>query len=312
MSSRRTLTIIIAILVLVDIIAGLWYLSLRAEADGERQGGWSADDTEEVIADTISDRSEPDSFLIIRRNAHYLAEKPAVAGDRSTCYANDRYLALRWPVGVNGSRDIPSLHRALIGQLTSSSTDNVDLAINDWLGHPRFPTDADIEYHKTQFPPKVAAAYCRADRVLIYPLMTSVRLLVMEIDRSTVTEANQSATSRYVHYDRVQHRVLTATDILEQDKETQLLALINEKISQLNSEKNLQLQSASSVPGSFCARRAGIIFEFPAGEIAPVASGVIEVLVDYPKLNPVLTSAFIALLKDNDGYWNYKRLSISE
>lgn len=313
MFSRRTLIIIIALLVIADIVAGLWYLSLRAEVNGESHELWDSPSTEEAVAaDTVSLRSAPDTFAIIRRAAFYASDRPSIAGDQNSYYTCHRRLALRWPTSVNGSAAPESLQRALIRFLTPSSTTDLETAIGDWLREARFTTASAVEYHRSESQPHIVSGYAYTDNLLIYPHSTSQRLLVMKIDRSVNSGTMTTSTSAYVHYDRLRHYVLNTTDIFDQTKENALVTLINEKITALNASKSITLEQASRVPAHFCCGRTGIMFEFAPGDIAAVGEGAIEVVVPYKQLGPVLTKPFKDLLNDNDGYWDYKRLTLTE
>ena len=58
------------------------------------------------------------------------------------------------------------------------------------------------------------------------------------------------------------------------------------------------------------ARRKGILFLFAVGAIAPPTEGTVEVFVDYDTLKPLFTQLFQRLVADNEGYWDYKPLTI--
>lgn len=314
MPSRRTLILIITLLLIADIVAILWYLSLRAEISGESRDFWDTPSEEiTTMADTVSLRSAPDTFNIIRQSAYFASDKPAIPNDQNSYYTCHRHLALRWPTSINGSPSPEKLQRALIRFLTNSATGQLEVAITEWLNQPRFTTNTDFPFHKSVAAPHVIAGYAYTEDIIIYPLLTSQRLLVMEIDHNTNNGETNHQSSAYVHYDRLKHQLLNPTDILDQHKENTLITLINNKISELNKQhRTPALEQTSRAPANICCRRTGIIFQFAAGDIAGISEGPIEILVPYTQLKPLLTSSFKQLLQDNDGWWEYKRLQLIE
>ena len=155
--------------------------------------------------------------------------------------------------------------------------------------------------------PHIVPVYGNVSQVLVYPYMTSQRLLVMEVDQ---VEYNGHATVEdvyFIHYDRIRHRVLSRIDILTADvsKENQLLKLINKKIDNLNRGRgdSNRLQHALNVPAEVCCGSKGILFQFRQGSIS---TGPIEVQIDYDDVKPFLTDGFAQLLANNEGYHTYK------
>lgn len=304
--SKRNLVIIIALLVIIDIAAAFWYLSLRIEASGESHDLWQNGDTATTMADTLTNVSVPDSFEVKEFHAYHVSRTPAIKGNLDTYYVSVRRVKARWPLSVNGNDSLPQLEQALLVRLFGQASNNLAVAATQWLRTPKFTIEAVNDYKEIDRQPKLIGRYAYSEQVLAYPLLTSLRLLVMEVDHRTHHGEDKRLTTSYVHYDRVKQGVLERKHIIEQSQEPVLLTLINEKISRLNHEKQLQLEQAVKVANDFHATRTGIVFDYPAGEIAPASEGVIEVFVDYPLLRPVLTQDFKNLLNLNDGYWKYK------
>lgn len=310
--TKRNLVIIIALLVIIDIAAAFWYLSLRIEASGESRDLWQRGNaTAATVADTLTTASIPDTFDVKEFHAYYVSRSPAIRGDENSYYTCVKRVKVRWPVSVNGNDSLPALERALQACMFGSDNNNLALSATRWARVPKFNIEALADFKEISVQPKIVSRYAYTEQLLAYPILTSLRLLVMEIDHRTHTSESSTLTARYVHYDRVKQKVLQRKDIIEPEQEPILLALINEKIELLNNEKRLQLERAAKVANDFHALRAGIIFDYPAGEIAPVGEGTIEILIDYHLLSSVVTQDFKNLLNLNDGYWKYKPIDYS-
>ena len=304
--SKRNLVIIIALLVIVDIAAAFWYLSLRIEASGESHDLWQRSDTTATVADTLTTASIPDTFDIKEFHAYHVSRTPSIRGDENSYYVCVRRVKVRWPASINGNDSLPALERALHKCMFGNENNNLAASASQWMSTPHFTIEALTDYKQTQRQPKLVGRYAYCEQLLAYPILTSLRMLVMEVDHRTRNGETSTLTTQYVHYDRIKQSVIQRKSIINPNDEHILLSLINNKIEHLNREKQLQLEHASKVANDFHATRMGIIFDYPAGEIAPTAEGVIEVLIDYPQLGPVLTQDFKNLLNLNDGYWKYK------
>ena len=91
-----------------------------------------------------------------------------------------------------------------------------------------------------------------------------------------------------------------------------LLGIINTKIDVLNTERSIRLEHAMAMPVEFQIKAKGISFHFPAGAVAEPNEGPIEIFIDYKTLNVVFTSPFKQLVRDNEGFWDYKRPNFDE
>ena len=310
--TKRNLVIIIALLVIIDIAAAFWYLSLRIEASGESHDMWQhSSDTTTTVADTLTTASIPDTFDIKEFHTFYVSRSPAVRGDENSYYTCVKRVKVRWPLPVNGTDSIPALERALQSCMFGNDNNNLTVAATQWTRSPKFNVEALSDFKEIDSQTKIVPRYAHTEQLLAYPILTSLRLLVMEIDHRTHNGETSTLTTRYVHYDRVKQSVLERKHIFDSAQEPILLSLINDKIERLNNEKRLQLERAAKVANEFHATRAGIIFDYPAGELAPANEGVIEILIDYPLMSSVLTQDFKNLLNLNDGYWKYKPIDHS-
>ena len=309
--TKKNLIIVIILLTIIDMVAAGWYLSRRIEASGKSQNLFDQRDSTEVIAmaDTVTTASQADVFDKIQHNTYYyIANTPNIKGDETSYYTSIKHVKVRWPKKINGDAEFESLNKELIKKAFGNSQGSLKDARYVYLNSPNFNKPlSDDEYHKVVEAPRTYPVYGNISQVLVYPYMTSQRLLVMEIDKVEYNGTATSENSSFIHYDRLNRRVLSRLDILmtDLDKENKLLKVINKKIDELNkgrSEDN-QLQHALNVPAEVCCRKKGIIFQFKQGSIS---SSPIDILLDYDKLKDFLTKDFQLLVENNDGFWIYK------
>lgn len=309
--TKRTLLIIIALLVIVDIVAAFWYLSARLEASGAGFDIFNMpDDRVVTAADTIIESTLPDTFVVMEKRAYFISTSPAVKDNPQSHFTSAKHIKVRWPQSVNGVDSIPTLHKTLLDKMFGFGTSDINIAINQATSKPTFNSAFPMGYRSLASAPPTLPTYSNTQTLLVYPLMTSFRMLVMAIDDKQYNGIETQHSMRFVHYDRNQQVVITANDIFAAGSQQMLLGLINSKIDALNREKNYKLNRASQVPAEFSAYRKGINFHFPAGTITVANEGETEIYLDYTTLQPVFTPSFKQLVKDNGGYWDYKRLTI--
>ncbi|MBQ7691311.1 MAG: hypothetical protein IJT30_09020 [Muribaculaceae bacterium] len=310
--SKRTYFIIILLLVVVDIVAGFWYLAVRIEAgvDGLDLFQSQADSTQVVAADTISELNVPDVFRSFSRDTFFVSNQLADKAIPTSRFTSVKRIRLRWPEQVNGNDSLPSLERALLEKMFATDRTSLTFAVSQELGKPTFNTTHQVAYHTVAKAPATLSKYSNVSTLLAYPIMTSMRLLVMKVERKRYNGIETTTSAAYVHYDRGLQRVLAKGDIFDSENDPKLLELINSKIDRLNLEQHLNLSQATQLPTEFMAKRKGILFVFATGVIADPADGPIEVFVDYSDLQTVFTPLFKKLVEDNDGFWDYKPLTV--
>ena len=308
--TKKNLIIVILLLAVIDLMAAGWYTARRIEASGRSQNLFDQRDSTEVIAmaDTVTSANQADVFDKPQHNTYYFtAKSPAIKGDESSYYTSTKHVKVRWPLKVNGNDDLTELNKELIKKAFDNSQSTLKDARYMFLNNPSFNKPVGDDYRTLVKAPRVFPVYGNVSQVLVFPYMTSQRLLVMEIEKVEYNGTMTVENTSYVHYDRMQQRVLSRLDILvaDVDKESKLLKLINKKIDTLNkgrAENNL-LQHALNVPAEVRCGKDGIVFQFKHGSIS---SGPIDILLDYDRLEPYLTKEFKLLQESNEGYWIYK------
>ena len=309
--TKKNLIIVIILLTIIDLVAAGWYMSRRIEASGKSQSLFDQRDSTEVIAmaDTVTSATQADVFDAMQNNTYYfIANSPNIKGDETSYYTSTKHVKVRWPKKINGDDEFESLNKELIKKAFGNSQGKMKDARYVYLKTPNFNKPlGDGEYHTLSSAPKVYPIYGNVTQVLVYPYMTSLRLLVMEIDKVEYNGSTTTENSYYIHYDRQSHRVLSRLDILmaDIDKESKLLKTINKKIDELNKGRgeDKQLQHALNVPAEICCRKNGIIFQFKQGAIS---SSSIDILLDYDKVKEFMTKDFQLLVDNNEGFWVYK------
>ena len=307
--TKKNLIILIILLAVIDLVAAGWYMSRRIEANGGGQNPFDQRDSTEIIAeaDTVVTTTQEDLFDELQHNTYYyIANNPSIPGDKTSCYTSIKHVKVRWPRKVNGDSDLSALNKELIERAFGNSQSQMKDARYVFLNTPSFNKPIGDDYHKLSSAPAIVPVYGNVSQVLVYPYMTSQRLLVMEIDKVEYNGNTTSTNSYFIHYDRARQRVLSRLDLLVADveKENKLLKTINGKIDDLNKGRgeDKKLQHALNVPAEVCCTNKGIKFEYRHGTISDKP---VEILIDYDKLEPFMTEEFKQMLNNNDGYEIY-------
>ena len=304
--TKRNLIITIILLFFIDLVAAGWYMSRRIEASGNSQNLFSQRDSTEVVveADTVVTTFQDDLFDEPQHNTYYfIANTPSISGDNSSRYTSIKHVKVRWPRKVNGDSEFEQLNKELISKAFGNAQSRMKDARYLYLNKPTFNKPIGDEYKSLSSAPTIVPVYGNVSQVLVYPYMTSQRLLVMEIDKVEYNGRSTNENDYFVHYDRQRQRVLSRIDIIiaDVDKENKLLKTINKKIDDINKGRgdSNQLQHALNVPAEVCCSKKGILFQYKQGSIS---NNAVEVMIDYDKLEDFMTEDFKQLLANNDDY----------
>ncbi|WP_407402206.1 hypothetical protein [Sodaliphilus sp.] len=306
--SKRGLVKVIILLAIVDLIAAFWYFTLRIESSGESRDLWHHDNVTEN-ADTVKETSMVDTFQLAHQRRYFITTTPSLTNNPSSKLLCIKVVKARLPITINGNDSLDRLNEAIVEKAFDQKTCNITNAISAYLNTPKFiGNNVDQPYVCIDSLPVKHPEFTNALSVLIFPRITSNRLLVFEIDHWHTAGNTSTATSSYIHYDRVAQHVIPTEEILQSGEDHVVLALINDKIEYLNRKKNLSLLKASRVPAEMCVMRTGISFMFPPGEIAQPGEGEIEILVPHDKIKSSLSPSFLNIMNNNSGWWTYKRI----
>lgn len=301
--TKKNLIIVICLLTVIDLVAAAWYMSRRIEAGGTQSLFDQRDSTDVVTeADTLVTTFQDDVFDELQHNTYYfIANTPSISGDNSTRYTSIKHVKVRWPLKVNGDSCFDELNKELINKAFGNNQAQMKDARFVYLNKPSFNKPLDDDYTKLSSAPAIVPVYGNVSQVLVYPYMTSQRLLVMEIDKVEYNGSTNVESKYFVHYDRQRQRLLSRLDILtaDVDKENKLLKLINKKIDELNKSRgdDAKLQHALNVPAEICCGKKGVKFEYRHGTIS---TSPIEVMIDYDRLEDFFTEDFKQLVKENE------------
>ncbi len=302
--TKKNLIIVIILLTIIDLVAAGWYMSRRIEASGQSKNLFEQRDSTDYVveADTVMAASQDDLFDELQHNTYYyIADNPSIPGDNSSRYTSIKHVKVRWPRKVNGDGELTALNKELIGRAFGNTQSQMKDARYVYLNTPSFNKPIGDDYKKLSSAPTIVPVYGNVSQVLVYPYMTSQRLLVMEIDKVEYNGSTNVESKYFVHYDRQRQRLLSRLDILtaDVDKENKLLKLINKKIDELNKSRgdDAKLQHALNVPAEICCGKKGVKFEYRHGTIS---TSPIEVMIDYDRLEDFFTEDFKQLVKENE------------
>lgn len=304
--TKRNLIITIILLSFIDLVAAGWYMSRRIEASGNSQNFFAQRDSTEVVieADTVVTTFQDDLFDELQHNTYYfIANTPSISGDNSSRYTSIKHVKVRWPRKVNGDSEFEQLNKELISKAFGNAQSRMKDARYLYLNKPTFNKPIGDDYKTLSSAPSIVPVYGNVSQVLVYPYMTSQRLLVMEVDKVEYNGRSTNETDYFIHYDRQRQRVLSRIDILiaDVDKENKLLKVINKKIDEMNKGRgdSNQLQHALNVPAEVCCSKKGVLFQYKQGSIS---NDAIAVMVNYDDVEPFMTEDFKELLRNNDDY----------
>ena len=119
--TKRTLLIIIGLLVLLDSAAFFVYLIGNSNSDGKSPIENVFRDSVACVADTIPDTLTQDKFDTITRSESFLSLDKMKVGNEFKSMKCMMKIKLIWPVAVNNNNDLSSLHRELLSRITSTS-----------------------------------------------------------------------------------------------------------------------------------------------------------------------------------------------
>lgn len=301
--SKRQLFIIIAILVVLDIAAGFWYLAGHINADGNGAVLFDSSDEAVEAADTVAGNNKPDHFETMAAHAYYVSRQPVEEEDASTYLSCIKRFKGRIPVSVNGNKALGELLLALDRKAFDSTSTSMRACVDKFVGTPVFTAGfGDIDYKKIKAEPDVVMGYGYVEGVKVYPVFGSKCFLVMAIDKTGFTGKEDVEEMALVTYDRIHQRVLNAYDMLDMSQEGALLRVLNDAAeSQHGIEGGIP-----KLPQELCPRRNGFYFIFPAGTID---SRVAQVYVPYKKVWGQLGASFRHMVKSNTGFKTYDPVS---
>lgn len=290
--TKRSLYIIIAILLVMDMAAGFWYLAGHFNSDGHGMELFSGED-QVTDADTLGGDTQPDRYHTIDLFRYYVSTKPAVAGNALSYYSCVKRFKGRIPTNVNGSNDLSDLLSEL-NHLAFGNRDNaIENSANAFLAKPTFTTNAAVGYKRLSSQPEVREGYGYVESVKIYPAFASSNFLVMAVDRQLYDGHAKSEQLQFVTYTRTAHHLMGFNQMFDQSRHEALLQAINRRIAYRNREGGHNFRKAQSLCQNLMIRRNGITFVYAPQQLA---SDAVQVFVPYKDLKPAFTSEMASLV----------------
>lgn len=293
--TKRSLYITILILIVLDLAATAWWAAGHFNADGKSRFLDSGDVV--AMADTVPNPSKPDKFRLLDDHAYYRA---GTTYDKAL-YSSVIFIKAKWPASINGDNSAAELKEALMGKLFSRQYQDIKQAFDSTLAQPRFVANF-TKYSRTDARPMAHPGFSTEYYYRAYPCLTSDRLLEYHVEHNTFDGYKAKRTVAMVHYDRVQRQVITVDMVLDLAQKDKIINLINRRIQYFVNADGMELRNTGNLPQEFMIGQSGIIFIFPAGDIAPEKSGIIEIKVKYDDIKPFLTSYFRKILEENAHY----------
>ena len=309
--TKRTLLIIIGLLVLLDSAAFFVYLIGNSNSDGKSPIENVFRDSVATVADTIPSTFIEDKFDTITRNESFLSLDKMKVGNEFKSMKCMMKIKLIWPVAVNNNNDLSSLHRELLSRITSTSSDDVKEALDQLFEKPEFAHESTrfvATGDDSDFAPEINKTM---QQYRIFPYISTNYLLEMVV---LAEKHNGSSLSRYmniVHYDRVHHNVISIDKIFDLSKSDDILALVNQRIeAEKMSGTHDNWHETNILPTEFLLGRKSVVFYLPDGSIAPRGTGLHEISVSNEDLEPYFTSYYSELLANDTNFVTYDFITL--
>lgn len=313
--SKRTLYIIIGLLLFLDVAAFLIYIVGNSNRDGKSPINFALNDSSAVEqADTIPDVVLEDRFDTISRSVTYVSHEKIMVGNEGKRMFATVKLKLVWPVSINNRKDLGKLEKALMKKMVGSGVfGSIEECVDTLLLHPKFVMPSD-NYVTTVVDSDTALGSnhtrfcCR-----VFPYLGTNFLLEMAVLIERFDGRMKHREMKVVHYDRLHHKVLGLDDIFNYSKREDILSLVNQSIEELKlRKKNKSIHEIYYIPHDFLLGSKSVIFYMGDGIIASAGSGMYEVPVRNSKLTPYFTDYYNELLNNDSHFKSYGFLTWSD
>lgn len=290
--TKRSLLIIIAILIVADLAAGFWYWSGHFNSDGRSADLFSSADSV-TDADTLGGNTTPDRYALTDKFSYFVSQTTAVPGNELTRYTCVKRFKARIPQQINGSADIQDLLTELNRVAFSHTDAGISASASEFLSKPTFTTTAQVAFKQVAAQPTTHPTYGYVESVKIYPAFASANFLSMAVDRQTYNGSRKVEQLQFVAYARTLHHLLTFAQMFDPAKPDALLAAINGRINYRNVKGHHNFRQAKAASQNMLLRADGVTFIYDPGQLATTA---VQVFVPYKDLNPALTTEMANLI----------------
>lgn len=309
--SKRTLFIVIGLLVFLDLAAFFIYFVGSSNRDGKSPLDFTVGNEEKVVqmADTIPSVINEDRFDTIVKMASFVSQDKILAGDKERSMLSSIKLKFVWPVLINKSEELGDLEHALMKKLSDASYSNVKECVDKLLLHPRFVKNS-TRYSPMEYVDVIEGPHHSKDTYRVFPKVGTAYLLEMEVLMENFDGLVSHREMKVVHYDRMHNKVLNIEDIFNLSYSEEILALVNQGIEQLKmTKKNKTIHEIKFLPQEFLLGSKSVIFYMADGTIANEGTGLYEVYVSNDSLRPYFTDYYNELLNNDTSFKDYGFIS---
>ena len=305
--TKRTLFIIIGLLVLLDVSTFIVYWSGTGNQDGKTSLDFGLMPVDTIVenADTIPDVIVEDRFDTLSRQASYVSQEMAVVGGHKKRMTCDIKMKLVWPQSINGSSEFEDLKNSLMRVIVKRSLGSVSELTDSLLLHPQFVTPSS-KFSAVAGPLNKGDAGSSSLYYRVFPYVRTRTLLEMVVLIEKNIGGKLQRAMSIVHYDRMRHRVLNLDDIFDLSHTDDIIILVNRGIELLKAQKNNSaMHEITELPVEFLLGSKSVIYYLPDGSISPAGSGIHEVTVSNDDLNEFFTDYYREVLNNDTHFLCY-------
>lgn len=309
--TKRTLFIIIGLLVLLDVAAIIIYLAGAKTRDGKSPLDFTIDKSNEVtLADTIPQNAAVDDFDTIQTTVNFLSTDKILDGGEQKRMSSTVMIKFIWPKEINNSKQFVELENALMTKLTGQTYPSVKKMVNELTTNPKFvKPSTHFSRVNLDFSDSKGVSHT-TQRYMVFPYFSTHYLLEMVVIVDKLNAGKNTRQMHIVHYDRMHGNIIAADKIFDYSENDDILALLNQSIESLKIERNNdKLHETTVIPKEFLLGKKSVIFYFPDGTIAPSGTGLYEVKVSNDKLRPFFTDFYNDILSNDSHFVAYEFLT---
>ncbi len=260
--TKRTLFIIIGLLVLLDVAAIVIYLSAPT-----REGKSPLDTTYDNInqgthseATVLPLKTSLDDFETIEDTVNFISTDKVQDGGEMKRMSATVIIKLQWPKVINGSKQFMELQNAMMTKLTGKTYPSVKQMVNDLTSHPKFvkPTT-----HFTRINKNFSSSHGTSHttrRYTVQPHFGTHFRLEMMVVTETFDGTSDSRSFSIVHYDRQKGKIITNDEIFDSTATQDVIGLINQSIEDKIINQNVKMHEVESIPRDFVLGESSMIF----------------------------------------------------
>ena len=306
--TKRTLFIIIGLLVFLDVAALLIYLVSNSNRDGKSPLELTFDEDRIVLpADTIPSIVNEDRFDTIERKITYVSSDKIMVDGQSKGMLSSIRVKMAWPASINKSSSLTDLEHALIKKLLGVNTEvtNMQECVERLISTPRF-VKPSTHYVAGQYSEPTGAPHHSHYNYRVFPMVGTASLLEMMVMIDSFDGTASHSEIKVVHYDRMHNKVLTINNIFNLSHSNDILALVNQGIEHLKTiKKNKTIHEIGFLPDEFLLGSKSVIFFMRDGLIASPGTGLYEVYVPNDDLISYFTEYYQELYNNDTQFKKY-------